>query len=195
MKKLLVIAAMAVIGSVVANAQIGESSSKKIETTYTTTTTTVNVEKAPFKGYKGMVDFVYGVGVGDVVNSSRIGFSTVHGYQFNPYIYVGGGLQFNYYYDAEEFALPIFANARVTWPFSRMAALYFDYRIGYTVGDDIAGFYMSPAVGIRVGRKSAFNFSIGYEYQGCEVYYYNYYYDYTDTGNAGAVTFRIGIDF
>ena len=197
MKKLLVIAAMAVIGSVVANAQIGESSSKKIETTYTTTTTTVNVEKAPFKGYKGMVDFVYGVGVGDVVNGSRIGFSTVHGYQFNPYIYVGGGLQFNYYYDAEEFALPIFANARVTWPFSRMAALYFDYRIGYTVGDALAGFYMSPAVGIRVGRKSAFNFSIGYEYQGCRVYYYDYYYgySYSGTGNAGAVTFRIGVDF
>lgn len=195
MKKLLVMAAMTIMGSVVASAQIGESKSKKIETTYTTTTTTINVDKAPFKGYKGMVDFVYGAGVGDLEGIGRFGLSTVHGYQINPYIFVGGGLQFNYYYDAEEFAMPIFADARATWPFSKIAALYFDYRIGYTAGDAISGFYMSPSVGIRVGRKSAFNFSIGYEYQGCDVYYEGYYYDYYGTGNAGAVTFRIGYDF
>ena len=196
MKKLLLMTAMVIMGSLAANAQIGESQRKKIETTYTTTTTTINVDKAPFKGYKGMFDLTYGVGVGDV-ESSRLGISTVHGYQINPYIYVGAGLGVNYYLDDDLFNVPIFADARLTWPVSRAAALFFDYRIGYSAGD-VEGFYMAPSFGIRLGRKSAFNFSIGYEYQGCDVIYYDsYYYDdyYYGSGNAGAFTIRLGIDF
>ena len=191
MKKLLVMATLAIMGSVVANAQIGESKSKRIETT---NTTTVNVDKVPFKGYKGMVDFAYGVGVNNLYNGSRISISTTHGYQINPYIFVGAGLQLNYHYDDSDLAVPIFANARASLPLSRNVALYFDYRIGCSIGLG-SGFYTSPAIGIRAGRKSAFNFSIGYEYQGCDVYYYIYNYSFYGRGNAGAITFRLGMDF
>ena len=47
------------------------------------------------KGYKGFVDFAY---IGDVsdYNASKIELSTTHGYQFNNYFFVGGGVAFNY---------------------------------------------------------------------------------------------------
>lgn len=198
MKKLMLMAVMALGVSVAANAQIGESKSKKIETTYTTTTTTMNVEQAPFKGYKGMFDLGYGIGVGDV-ESSRIGFSTVHGYQFNPYLFVGAGFGVNYFYDDECVNIPIFADARGTLPLKDNVALFLDFRLGYSAVD-VEGFYLSPSVGVRVGRKSAVTFSLGYEYQGCDAIYYDYdsywgYNYYYGTGNAGAVTFRIGFDW
>lgn len=202
MKKLLVMAAMAIMVSTAANAQIGESQSKKIQTTYTTTTTTTTLEKSPAKGYSGMLDFTYGVGVGDA-ESSRVGLSTVHGYQINPYIFVGGGLAVNYFYDDELVNIPFFADARATLPLGTSpVALYFDYRIGYAAGD-VSGFYMSPSVGVRFGRNAAFTLSIGYEMQNCDITYYDgyyyrgdyYYNSYTDTGNAGAINFRLGIEW
>ena len=60
------------------------------------------------KGYKGFVDFAY---IGDVsdYNASKIELSTTHGYQFNNYFFVGGGVAFNYYTDADLYAAPIYA--------------------------------------------------------------------------------------
>lgn len=193
MKKLILMAVMALGVSVAANAQIGESKSKKIETTYTTTTTTMNVDKAPFKGYKGMLDLTYGVGVGDL-ESSRFGVTTVQGYQFNPYLFLGLGVGLNYWFDAETVSIPIFVDTRATLPLSQSAALFFDFRLGYSP-IDIEGFHMSPSIGVRLGRKSAFTFSLGYEYQGCDVYYEGYYYDYYGRGNAGAFNIRLGFDW
>lgn len=193
MKKLMLMAVMALGVSVAANAQIGESKSKRIETTYTTTTTTMNVDKAPFKGYKGMFDLCYGIGVGDL-ESSRFGITTVQGYQFNPYLFVGAGLGVNYYYDDDGVNIPIFADARGTLPLNNSVALFFDFRLGYSVVD-IEGFYMSPSIGVRAGRKSAVTLSLGYEYQSCDVWYYDGYSSWYGTGNAGAVTFRVGFDW
>lgn len=190
MKKVLVMAVMALVVSTTAMAQIGESQSKRIETTYKTTTTTVAVDRIPPRGYTGMLDLTYGVGVGDV-ESDRIGFTTVHGYQFNPYLFVGGGFTLNYFLDEETVNLPLFADVRATLPIGASRCVpFFDYRIGYSAGD-VSGFYMSPSIGVRFGSRHSFNISIGYEYQSAEIYYSGYYYHYVDTGNAGAVTFRI----
>ena len=66
------------------------------------------------KGYKGFVDFAY---IGDVsdYNASKIELSTSHGYQFNNYFFVGGGVALNYYTDADLIAAPIYANFRVNF--------------------------------------------------------------------------------
>lgn len=161
MKRLLTVIAMAFFVSVAAMAQIGESKSKRIETTYTTTTTTVNVEKSPSRGYSGMLEFDLNAGVSDY--AGRFGFTTIHGYQINPYLFAGAGIGLKYWYDYETVSIPIFADVRATVPFgSSPVAFLGDVRLGYSPFD-IYGVYFSPSVGIRLGRNRAATFALGYE--------------------------------
>ena len=149
-------------------------------------------------GYRGIIDFGYGVGVGDVAEG-RVEIATTHGYQFNKYLFAGIGVGLNYFHDSELFNVPIFADLRGTLPISNTKiAPYVDMRIGYSVAD-VEGFYFNPSVGVRfgVGKDAGISFGIGYELQNCDVIYYggSYDYYYVETGNAGAVTFRLGFDF
>ena len=147
---------MAIFVSVAAMAQIGESSSKKIETTYTTTTTTVTVQKYPSKGYSGMFEFNTGYGY-----DFAFGFSTVHGYQFNPYVFVGAGIGLNYNFD-NGVDLPIFADVRGSVPFGTSPVSFFgDVRLGYGAVED--ELYFSPSIGLRFGRSKAATIALGYE--------------------------------
>lgn len=161
MKRLLTVIAMAFFMTIAAMAQIGESKSKRIETTYTTTTTTVNVEKSPSRGYSGILELDLNVGISDY--ASRFGFTTVHGYQINPYLFAGAGFSLKYWFDYETVSLPIFADIRATVPFgSSPIAFLGDFRLGYSAYD-IYGLYFSPSVGIRIGRNKAATFALGYE--------------------------------
>ena len=92
------------------------------------------------KGYKGFVDFAY---IGDVsdYNASKIELSTTHGYQFNNYFFVGGGVAFNYYTDADLYAAPIYANFRANF-INKKVTPFADVKAGYAVGD-IEGAYAS----------------------------------------------------
>lgn len=47
------------------------------------------------KGYHGFADLGYTIGVGDY-DFGRIEISTTHGYQVNPYLFVGGGVGFHF---------------------------------------------------------------------------------------------------
>lgn len=161
MKRLLTVIAMAFFMTIAAMAQIGESKSKRIETTYTTTTTTVNVKKSPSRGYSGILELDLNVGISDY--ASRFGFTTVHGYQINPYLFAGAGFSLKYWFDYETVSLPIFADIRATVPFgSSPIAFLGDFRLGYSAYD-IYGLYFSPSVGIRIGRNKAATFALGYE--------------------------------
>lgn len=152
------------------------------------------------KGYRGIVDFGYGIGVGDL-GMGRIQLATTHGYQFNPYLYAGVGVCVNYYHEGEAFNVPIFADIRGTLPIrnTKIAPLV-DMRIGYSVAD-VEGFYFNPSVGIRlgIGNNAGISFAIGYELQSCEtieIYYgYGGYWYEEGFGNTGAVTLRLGFDF
>jgi len=147
-------------------------------------------------GYKGYVDLGYGIGVGDF-DEGRIEFSTTHGYQILPYLYTGVGVGFNYFHGAESYNIPIFADFRGSYPVpdSRLAP-FIDMRLGYSAGD-IDGFYFSPSVGIRIAtsEKCGLNIGLGYEMQKCDVYYLWDYGVIEDTGNAGALTIKLGLDF
>lgn len=98
--------------------------------------TTSSIEK----GYKGMFDIGYGLGVGDIEGTNRVGFTTIHGYQFNPYVFTGVGIGLNYYHEAEGINIPIFANVRATMPIKKVAP-FFDFRIGYSACD-VSGLYL-----------------------------------------------------
>lgn len=159
-------------------------------------------------GYKAFIDFGYTVGTGDHA-IGRAELTTSHGYQFNPYLFIGGGAGFQYYHEAEAFTLPIFADIRVNFtqgaivPFAGIKA---GYTLNLTDGLYGIGAYLAPSVGVKfvLPDRKAVNLSLGYTAQFEKVSYnYNYgngngngygYY-HNSNENLGGVTIRLGIEF
>ncbi len=146
-------------------------------------------------GYKGFIDIGYGIGVGDL-GEDRFEVLTSHGYQFNPYLYIGIGFGISYYHKAELWNLPVFGNIRGTLPVRNSRVTPFvDLKIGYSA-IDVEGFYCSPSVGLRIatGARTGLNIGIGYEMQKTEFYMWTFGSSWTSRENCGAFTIRIGYD-
>ncbi len=171
MKKILILFAC-VMGSVFANAQ-----------DYIT------------KGYRGFGELGYHYVVTDY-GYDCISLSTTHGYQFNPYFYLGGGfaIQPHFYaednYDDSYSEVAIFTDVNVGLP--NKIAPFFDFKLGYTAGD-YSGLYLAPSIGVRFLR---FNLSVGYELETYSAFtsgYTTYYMD--DVINTSAIMFNFAVDW
>ena len=135
-------------------------------------------------GYKGFLDLGYTIGVGDW-GIDRLELSTSHGYQFNPYLYLGAGVAANYYFDAECFGLPFFAHVRGNILNNKISP-YVDFRIGYSPLEDVRGFYMAPSIGCKI---YSFNVSLGYVMQKIT----DSYYDISE--NCSGFSLKVGFEF
>ena len=63
---------------------------------------------------------------------------------------------------------------------------------------DADSLYMSTSLGLRFGRKTAITLSVGYDFQHYDAIYRCHLSDGTyiyEKDNAGAITFRLGMDF
>lgn len=131
--------------------------------------------------------------------------STVHGYQFNNHLFLGGGMALHNYDgigddDDTYFAVPIFVNFRANF-MNKKVTPFADARLGYTYGD-VEGAYGSIGIGIRFGLgngKKAINLLVSATAQDCEYidfgyYNSNYYYGYYDDTIFGA-SFKVGFEF
>lgn len=165
----------------------------------------------PYKtrGYRGDVELSYLIGAGDYA-SDRVELTTSHGYQFNPYIYLGGGLGFQYWNDLEVFTMPIFTDFRVNFMKGKIIPnAGVKLGIAAELNDDAAaGGYFNPSVGVKfmLSRKNAINVSLGYTLQtlnrdysyssgGNYGYGGGYAYYYYDSGNFNSVNFKVGYEF
>ena len=133
--------------------------------------------KQPERGYRGFVDwdnllsisfaFISGDG-----GESRVitGFTTSHGYQFNNWLFVGGGTGFLYNlnwkkgmvnYGDPRMVIPIFAEGRLDAKWGKFTP-YFSVQLGGNIAKH-GGVYFSPMVGYRFnwGRKTAINLGLG----------------------------------
>lgn len=135
--------------------------------------------------YQGSVDFAYSVGVGDW-RLDRIELSTSHGCLINPSFYIGAGIGVHFHYKTNATAIPIFADVRGNLMKGRIKP-FVNFRIGYSVGD-IEGLYVSPMVGVSIGKLDV---GLGYSLQKANTYFD---YEWMDA-NLGAVTFKVGIRF
>lgn len=132
------------------------------------------------KGYHGFADLGYTIGVGDY-DFGRFEISTTHGYQVNPYFFVGGGVGFHFmseckYGDPEipldlrksKVSIPLFADFRGTFT-KRKFAPFVDLKLGYFVTNN-DGFYGNISAGCRMRTKGnqAVSLSIGYTYEKLE---------------------------
>lgn len=135
----------------------------------------------PQRGYRGFVDsenfifpdlgFLAGGG-GD--SDFWTGFSTVHGYQLNPQLFVGGGMSFvwmlNDQDDREDkgrlMYMPLFADVRTDLRFGRFTP-FADLRMGCNLLRHGA-FSGALTVGYRFnwGRRVAINLALGVNLRG-----------------------------
>lgn len=158
------------------------------------------------RGYVGFAGLDYGYCTGDFNNFLNFGFSTVHGYQINPYIFVGAGLGLYMWGEYRggyiDLSVPMFFAARFT-PLKKPITPFVDMRIGYAAGK-VDGLYFNPYVGIRIGIRKSFAAYIGLGYQlqkmeGVKDMKINYdtgKVSYTKTKvNCNAVALRVGFEF
>lgn len=141
--------------------------------------------------YRGYIDAGYSAGVG-YYSFERYEFSTYHGFQINPYIFVGGGAAIHMMAPIKikdemytKTDVPVFATVRFnfmrTW-----VTPFIDCKLGYyTINQTL---YLNPSAGIRiaVNRKQAINIAVGYTFEKLEDYGYD---------NKEAVTVRLGFEF
>ena len=145
-------------------------------------------------GYRGFFDISYTIGVGDV-NDNLLELSTSHGYQFNPQIYVGGGIAVHSYLDYKATAVPFFANFRYDF-FDKKISPFFDFKLGYSFTNDVEGLYVSPTLGARFALTNnlAVNVGLGYTYQGISGKDYDDYYSDSSVSFSG-ISLKCGIEF
>lgn len=158
------------------------------------------------RGYRGFVDG--GVYVGRIVENgvgvsfTRIGFSTTHGFQFNPHIFFGGGLGWQVQAGddvVEDFDVlfPVYAAFRYD-VFPGKVSPFASARIGGYASltcDDfntVGGGYFNVNVGVRIRRL---NMSFGYEAMpgtfSVEDYHGN---EYDNDYGMNTFVFRVGVD-
>ncbi len=126
------------------------------------------------EGYHGFVDLGYSVGVGDYT-FDRFELSSSHGYQFNPYFFLGGGLGFHFMQkyetpdmdiplDSRDFMvdIPIYAETRITFVNGKISP-FISGRGGYYLTHN-GGTYLNASIGCRfaIGINQAINVLVGY---------------------------------
>jgi len=167
------------------------------------------------KCYRGFVDAGYTVGIGDY-EFGRVELSTSHGYQFNPYVFLGAGvgLHFMQKYETNgmEIALdtrdskvdvPVFGNVRFNFAKSKIAP-FVDGKVGYYVTNN-GGLYYNVSAGCRfsINAKQAVSVSVGYtsqelEFETFDSFSSKYNLDYTRSPRkltAEGVAIKVGFEF
>ena len=169
--------------------------------------------KGPQKGYRGFVDLEYYKSI-DAISEDHFGFSTTHGYQFKPWLFVGAGaglkISHNKHFKDTRgkkddfFMIPVFADMRFDMLKSKFSP-YLDCRVGYTFGDEAFGVMFNPSLGCRIGLtdKLAVNASLGYSTQSTDIVVYsvnNTAIRHTEAGNwqnnpYHCLSIKLGIEF
>lgn len=116
------------------------------------------------RGYKGMFN------AGWILLSEDVSFEalTIHGYQINPHLFVGGGAGINYYSSGSDDAgyIPIFADIRGYLLKGRITP-YAEAKIGgqMTFNDNgTSGLYFAPEIGCAFFTSKRFAIDIAVEY-------------------------------
>lgn len=168
--------------------------------------------RQPERGYRGFLDWSNCIRTEKVPGFIKrytdyyTGFSTSHGFQFNPWLYIGAGIDFEYNSDQRDRLLTPFIHGRTDLLFGKFTP-FGEIRLGYNLTNG-GGVYFSPNIGYRFnwGRKMGINLGLGATIIGysADLYDVNITPDgeYIFTGPIGKrhgctgyFSFRIGIDF
>ena len=130
--------------------------------------------------YRGFVDGGYTLGIGDY-DFGRLEINTSHGYQINPFFFIGGGLGFHFMSEYKtkgmdialdqresKVDIPIFANLRANFNKGKITP-FVDGRAGTYVTNN-GGLYLNLSAGCRfaLNEKQAIDVSVGYSMEKLE---------------------------
>lgn len=122
--------------------------------------------KQPAKGYRGFAEWINDVkddmSIYGGASDSRYytGASVSQGYQFNPFLFVGGGIAVEQCVkDNRIYSAPVFGQIRTDLKFGKFTP-FADVRLGYNFAN-YGGIYFSPSIGYRIGLSSKLGLNIG----------------------------------
>lgn len=165
--------------------------------------------------YRGYVDAGYSIGVGDY-EFGRFEVNTSHGYQFNPYLFLGAGvgLHFMSSYETKDMDIPldvrdsqvdipVFANIRCNFSKKKVSP-FVDVKGGTYVTNN-GGLYVNASAGCRfaINEKQAVSFAVGYASEKLEFETFDRFtshtsMDYTRSPRklgTEAITLKVGFEF
>ena len=141
------------------------------------------------KGYRGMVETAHGFDWTDFWYAFE--FSTTHGYQFNPYLYLGGvisfgrgvseGYRYSYYYQSD-FNFSIGSDFRVYMSKGKLAP-FAGLQFGFDLCGDNAFILLKGQMGLRYALKNDWGLNFGVQV-GPSCYF-----------GAGEILFKLGVEF
>ncbi len=123
--------------------------------------------------------------------TSRAAAATSHGYQFDAYKYLGGGIEVQYFLHRKEIAVMPFIEFRYDF-FAELNAPYIGARAGGCIHDGANGGYLDAYVGYHFSRV---NLTIGYELAPYKYLTSNSKTFYDDKGYYSSFLFKISVDF
>ena len=165
--------------------------------------------------YRGFVDAGYSGGIGDY-DFGRFEVNTSHGYQINPYLFIGAGtgLHFMASYKTKDMDIPldirdskvdipVFANIRCNF-LKKKVSPFIDVKGGTYVTNN-GGLYVNASAGCRfsINEKQAINLSVGYTTEKLQFETFDRftghtsmdYTRYTTLYDTEAITIKLGFEF
>ena len=130
------------------------------------------------RGYRGFVSLGYTLDPEDYYSTFALDFTTTHGYQCSPYIFVGAGIGVSRIHYAWEFFgmdsdwleeeeedvtfVPVYFDLRTTF-LRNWVSPYVDIKAGYAFGDTNYSYY-NPTAGVHFGFRKGLGLNIGLGY-------------------------------
>mgnify|MGYP002523916458 FL=1 len=174
-----------------------------------------NAQNTAKNCYRGYVDAGYSVGIGDY-DFGRFEVNTSHGYQINPYLFIGAGtgLHFMASYKTKDMEIPldvrdskvdipVFANIRCNF-LKKKVSPFVDIK-GGTYVTNSGGLYVNASAGCRfsINEKQAINLSVGYTTEKLQFETFDRftshtsmeYTRYTTLYDTEAITVKLGFEF
>ena len=174
-----------------------------------------NAQNTAKNCYRGYVDAGYSVGIGDY-DFGRFEVNTSHGYQINPYLFIGAGtgLHFMASYKTKDMEIPldvrdskvdipVFANIRCNF-LKKKVSPFVDVK-GGTYVTNSGGLYVNASAGCRfsINEKQAINLSVGYTTEKLQFETFDRftshtsmeYTRYTTLYDTEAITVKLGFEF
>lgn len=147
------------------------------------------------RGYQGYVDIGCSVGLVNWSGCNAFSLSTSHGYQFNPYLFIGAGIGIDYYRELETTMLPIFADLKVNFIKNDITP-FFRARLGYSLIDG-TGVYFNPTIGVDISPDKDWGFliSLGYNMQYARFYDWTPFWEYLYWESINTLSFKLGLYF
>lgn len=164
---------------------------KKIQSQQLVSTQTTSVGPLA-KGYRGMVETAHGFDWDDLDYAFE--FSTTHGYQFNPYLYLGGVISFGrgtsrqygryyyYYYNRPGFNFSIGSDLRVYMAKGNLAP-FMGLQFGFDLCVDNPFILLKGQLGLRYAINNNWGLNFGVQV-GPSCYF-----------ASGEILFKLGVEF